>query len=361
MAEEITKGVFEVTHAANLEEIFEQQAENIEALQKELEERIKNLEAAVEEDEFAEISGKVLEDAIFRRAFLDCVDIIKDKAMNFLVTEAVRATVVTQEFNYDLYVDHLLTAMEANKEKLIGIIPYVGKKAIEVKVNLNILGKPEQWGKAIEKYRKQKGLGKARGAMGEHGEMSSYFWKEKYYGTGREGTQVKKVYKEGKGGGKKSPKDVTSKYKDKYRDTIRGRLANLPSNKAPFWYLIEHGNINIKLGMEDEEGVPYPVFGPTNFARNSQEAIASAFLDIWTQYEEKAREIFEELEDERVRELRERTEERIEAGEKLAENRLVERIKIDEGDLESYNRTWGVQVSLRDPKTGYYAKLPTGR
>jgi hypothetical protein len=356
MPESITKDIFENINAASLSEVFEQEAQNIEIIQEDLIEYIKALQESASADEFTELSAKQLEDAIYRRAFMDCVEIIQDKALNFLVTEAVRAIVITQEFNYDLYVNHLLSAMEANQKKLIAIHPRVGEKAIIVKVSFNILGKPEQWGKAIKAYRQQKGLGKSRGQIGEYGELSSHFWREKYYGSAREGTQVKKIYKTSR-----PSRDVTKKYKGKYRETIAGRLAILPSNKAPFWYLIEHGNADVSLGI-DPEGVPYPTFGPTNFVRNTEEVVLAAFLQIWTRYESEAREILESLEDERVRELRERTREEIEKGEvKVAEGKLINTVKIDEGKLESYLQSETIRVSLRDPKTGRYADVPMGR
>ena len=346
--------IFDDINAASLDEVFKQEAKNIDIIIEDIENRIRELESSAETGEFTGTRGE-LENAIFRRAFLETVEVIEDKALNFLVTEAIRAVVVTQEFNYDLYAQHLLGAMESNKESLIGIIPYVGKKAIEVKINLNILGRPEEWGKAIKAYREQRMLGKV--SRQDKG-VGSKIWREKIYGVGREGGQVKRYYK--KLGGSV---DVTEKYKNQYRETIEGRLANVPSNKAPFWYLIEHGNASTgdKLKL-DTDGVPYPVFGPTNFARNSEEAIASAFVQIWTQYEQAARDLIENLEDERVKELREKTEKKLEAGEiTVAKGKLADRIRIDEGNLESYNNAKGVIIRLRDPKTGYFAKVPMGR
>ena len=291
-----TEKIFDVINATSLEEVFEQEAENIDSIVEEIEGLIEELESSAEAGEF-EGTRRELEDAIFARAFLDCVEVIEDKALNFLIIEAVRATVATQEFNYDLYVQHLLGAMEANKESLIGIIPRKQKRQVEVKINANFLGKPEEWGKAIKAYREQRNLGKV---SKQNKKVGSKIWKEKVYGVGREGGQVKRYYKR-----KEANIDVTDKYKNLYRETVEGRLAILSGNKAPFWYLIEHGNAQAgdKLKL-DTDGVPYPSFGPTNFVRNSEKAIASAFAQIWTQYEEAARDVIEGLEDERVRALR---------------------------------------------------------
>ncbi len=344
--------IFENINATSLEEVFEQEAENINIVIEDIQNYIEELKTSAKAEEFEGTPGEI-EDAIFRRAFLDCVEVIEDKALNFLVTAAVKAVVATQEFNYDLYIEQLLSAMEANKETLIGIIPYVRKKAIEVKVGLNSLGKPEEWGKAIKDYRGQRSLGKITKL---NVDIGSKIWKEKIYGVGREGGQVKRSYKE------TGSKDVNSKYKDLYRDTIIGRLANVPSDKAPFWYLIEHGNAEKGKKLKlDTDGVPYPVFGATNFVRNTEEAVTSAFLQIWTKYEEEARRIYEELEDKRVTELREKATKILEEEEKVAERKLFYKMKIDEGELEAYNNSKGVTIRLRDPKSGRYAPVPMGR
>ena len=342
---------FEDVNATSLEEVFEQQAKNIDGAIEEIEKLIDKLEDAALEGEFTGTRSEI-EDAIFRRAFLETVDVIEDKALNFLVTAAIEATVKTGEFNYPAYQNHLLGAMQANIEKLIVITPYVGRKEIRVRVNLDILGKPEEWGTAVKKYREDKGIGKL---SKEDKKVGSKVWREKIYGVGREGGKIKRYYKRDQ-----VTLDVTDKYKNKYKETVEGRLALLPDNKAPFWYLIEHGNIQAgdKLKL-DTDGIAYPSFGKTDFGRNSEEAIAKAFLQVWTEYERAAREVVENLEDERVRELREQTLEKIEAGEiTVGKNKLADYIQIDEGRLEAYES--GI-VRLRDPKTGYYAKVPMGR
>ncbi len=348
-----TEEIFDVVNANSLEEVFAQEARNINIVIEDIEKYIEELKSSTEAGEFKG-TRKELEDAIFAKAFLDCVEVIEDKALNFLITEAVKATVATQEFNYDLYVQHLLGAMEANKKSLIGIIPRKQKRQVEVKINAHFLGKPEEWGKAIEAYREQRKLGKV---SKQNKDVGSKIWKEKIYGVGREGGQVKRFYKK-----KDSNVDVTDKYKNLYRETVEGRLANLDDDKAPFWYLIEHGNaIAGKKLKLDTDGVPYPSFGKTKFVSNSEKAIASAFAQIWTQYEEAARDVIENLEDKRVRALREEAEERVEAGILPEEGALISEIEIEEGNLVAFNQTWGVQVSLRNPKSGQFAPLPRGR
>jgi len=348
-----TAGIFENINATSLSEIFKQEAENVEDVISKLESYIQELEASAEAGELTGTRAE-LEDAIFRRAFLETVDIIQDKALDFITTEAVKAAVNTGEFNYDLYINHLLGAMENNKEGLFGIVPYVGQKSIKVKVNFELLGKPEEWGNAIQAYRKQRGLGKL---SEQNKEVGSKVWKEKIYGVGREGGQVKKYFKKAE-----TSLDITGRYKEKYNETVAGRLSYIPPNKAPFWYIIEHGNANVgdKLKLKDTSGVAYPSFGATNFVRNSELAIISAFKEAWTQYEQAARDVIDNLEDERVRELRERAQERVAAGETFGGKKLIEKIKADEVTLEAYNKEWGVQVSARAP-SGQWAKLPRGR
>ncbi|MHA1950295.1 MAG: hypothetical protein ACW99G_14725 [Candidatus Thorarchaeota archaeon] len=398
--EYITKDVFRKTNAASLSEVFKQQADNIEDLQGYLQDFLEELEGLRVEGEFRDPTtfGGIedLNNAIYRKAFMDCVEVIQDKAMNFLVTEAVKAVVATQEFNYDLYVEHLLSAMEVNQKKIIAIIPHEESRSVEVKVNLNILGKPEEWGKAIEAYRKAKKLGRSRGRTGEHGEMSSYFWKEKIYGAGREGTRVQKGKpkkdaallrtRKAKKQRRRLDKDITEKYRGKYKETIAGRLSFIPGgkSKAPFWHLIEHGNANVDLGI-DADGVPYPTFGPTNFARNSEEAIASAFRQLWDQYLEAATNFIRQLQDERVTEMLEHytpSEEAIRrTKEEKTELRKLKRLRgrvrgkrtrdelepggklqafidTERGRYEAYLQGETIRISLRDPKSGRFVKLP---
>lgn len=393
--EHITRDALSKVNAASLSEVFKQQAENIEILRKELEVYVEDLKQGLAAEgiqgPLTERQRQDLRRAVFEKAFLDSVEIIQDKAINFLITEAVKATVVTQEFNYDLYVNHLLTAMEAHKEELIAIVPKDHAKEVEVKVNLNVLGKPEDWGKAIEAYRKAKGLGKSRGRTGEHGEMSSWFWKEKIYGAGREGAKItkgkpkqvlrtRKVKKERR----RHTKDVTAKYRAQYQDTIAGRLASIPggSSKAPFWHLIEHGNANVDLGL-DAEGVPYPNFGPTHFARNTEIAIASAFKQIWGEYFRQAAEIVSKLileiggvsappkdkarkkrieerktELRKLKKLRGQVRGKRTRGELEPSGKLQAFVVTQRGRYEAYLQGNTVRVSLRDPRTGQFVKLP---
>jgi hypothetical protein len=410
MVEDITKGVFTEIHADNLEDVFKQQSENMEILRADLQDFVEKLEGMRTEGIFDDRvfqNIQDLNDAIFEMAFLDAVESIQDKALNFLVTEAVRAVVSTQDFNYDLYTKHLLSAMEANQEKIITILPRKKERAVEVKVNLDILGKAEDWGKAIEDYRKKKKLGKSRGQTGEHGEMSSYFWKEKYYGAGRQGTRVEKIRKrknipllrtrKAKKTRRPFVRDVTDKYKNKYRETIAGRLSEISGgkSKAPFWHLIEKGNANpadVDLGLEDADGVPYPVFGPTNFRRNSEETIARAFSQIWQEYWTAARNFVRQLLEERTPRdggiiEREPTEEEIQAveryhrtrrskirGARTVRGRVRGKIRRKEelaptgkiqafidtqhGRFEAYLQGETIRVSLRDPKSGRFIALP---
>lgn len=366
--EDYTAGVFEEINAASLDEVFEQQARNIEILQEELAVRIEELKQSVEAGELGEPlsvrSIRKIETAIYQKAFMDCVEIIQDKAMNFLVTAAVSAVVTTNEFNYDLYVNHLLSAMEANRDKIIALIPKEEARAVEVKVNLNVLGKPEEWGKAIEGYRKAKKIGKITKQPNRGPEVGSKIWREKIYGVGREGGGVTKVYST------KPSKDVTEKYKNKYRDTVAGRLAFV-KGKAPFWYLIEHGNTSADLGT-DSGGVPYPVFGPTHFARNSEEAIASAFKQIWEKYFEAAREIVRKLlvehykigappieteEQRRVRLLKQEVREIGAKGELKPGGKLQSFVETEKGRYEAFLQGETIRVSLRDPKSGRWIAL----
>lgn len=109
--------------------------------------------------------------------------------------------------------------------------------------------------------------------------MAGFMWAEKYYKPAREGTRVTRTYKTGKNAGKE--KDITAKYVRKYWRTINLRLGFF-EGKAPYWYLLEHGNASGNLGSyatadsqkltnAGEEGnKPYPIYGGTNFIARTE-------------------------------------------------------------------------------------------
>lgn len=402
----IQKDVFEADNARSLSQIFEQEANNIEILRQELQDRLEDLSRAAHGGEFGE-PLKVedldkIRDAIYYRAFMDTVEAIQDKAINFLVNEAIKAVVATQEYNYDLYVDHLLGALEANKETLIAIIPRPDLNSVEVKVNLEPLGKIEEWGAAVKGYREQKKLGKISAV---NKERASKMWAEKYYGSAREGVKVIKgkprkmalptlTTRTRKG---KSnllyQKDVTERYKGKYRETVAGRLSFIDSSKAPFWELIEKGNTEVKLGLADEDGIPYPIFGPTNFRRNTEEAVATAFSQLYNEYLQAAINIVRQITPENLilERQRQRDFEREFARERERERDSKRRleylrgefgpayelfksidpstvkspkmqafVQTERGRYEAYVQGNTVRISLRDPRSGRFVKLPSG-
>jgi hypothetical protein len=400
----IQKEVFEVSSARNLSDVFEQEAQNIETLRQELQDRLEDLSKAAYGGEFGEPLNvedlDAIGEAVYQRAFMDTVETIKDKAITFLVNEAIKAVVATQEYNYDLYVDHLLGALEANKDTLIAIIPRPDLGAVEVKVSLESLGKAEEWGAAIKGYREQKKLGSI---SSRDKERASKMWAEKYYGSAREGVKVIRgkprsttLIGARTRRGKSNllyQKDVTQRYKGKYRETIQGRLSFLPSNKAPFWTLIEHGNVephkDTDLGI-DADGIPYPTFGPTNFRRNTEEAVATAFSQLYNEYLQAAVEIVRgitrgayDYREDRIRQSeRDRRRER-EAKEReirqaykrhygpafelqesidpsaIKSPKMQAFIETERGRYEAYVQGNTVRISLRDPRTGRFVKLPT--
>jgi len=381
------KGVFEVVNARSLEDVFKEQARNMSVAIEQAEEYLRDLES----EAFSEgitaydlafaIDTRWVDDWVWKRTFIACVENIQEKAILFLSTEAVKAIVASEEFNYDLYVDHFLTALEIHEEEIIGIIPHESTKQVQVKINLDVLGKVEDWGRAIEAYRTQSGLGKIKATAldkDKAAKVSSKIWKEKIYGVGREGVSVSKYFKK-----VEQRRDVTERYRGKYRETVFGRLSNIPGgqSKAPFWYLIEHGNANVDMGI-DTDGVPYPVYGPTHFRRNAEIAILEAFRQLWEIYSRIAQEFLDDLA-EKIREEEERdwietpietvyekverevfeetvliVAKAIEEGTPVGRGMLAQ-AETDIGRFEGYQREWGTQVSRRDPRTGQWAKLPS--
>jgi hypothetical protein len=211
--------------------------------------------------------------SISKLAFAASLEKINQIAIDVLIRRAVEAAIETEEYNYDLYINHLITALNLNRNELITITPIKDAFKASIKINLNPLGGIEEWGAAVNNVREDKNLGKTKGA-------ASKIWKEKIYRVDREGG---KVYKYFKGRGKDSKtelKDITERYVGKYKETIEARLSRLDPKKAPFWHLINEGNVSIGLG----KGEPYPSFSGTYFVHHTELELQRRFDQIYAQY-----------------------------------------------------------------------------
>jgi len=69
-----------------------------------------------------------------------------------------------------------------------------------------------------------------------------------------------------------------------YAKTMALRIANMET-PAPFWYLLNYGNVNVPMGGVG--GTPYPVNAPTNFLDKATNRIESLFNSEYKQEKSK--------------------------------------------------------------------------
>ena len=170
-------------------------------------------------------------------------------------TAAIQAV---DEYNYDLYVAHMMGALQQQWFNLVSAKLPSGEcnGLINIEVDLNVLGDLTEWAQAV-RIAKEEMLKPGKSHVPDK-ELASKMWREKIYGAGREGGKVEHSKKARKS--KKNPKpeveykDVTERYLDAYRNTIIARLSNVRGDQIPWWSLIQYGNSSATGGG----GTPYP-------------------------------------------------------------------------------------------------------
>lgn len=230
----------------------------------------------------------ITERALFNEAFLETVNRINEYAIDFLIGKAVEAAVKTGEYTYPPLLNRLEDAIRIHREEIIFITP-IPPSAAKIRVDLSSLGDIEEYAKVVTKVRKNVRKGTKGKPM--PGDAASKIWREKIYGSAREGKQAYRYkYTDGK-----RRRVSTDYYAGMYEFTINSRLDLIPPDKAPFWYLIEHGNVSTKMSSDRGGGEPYPRFGATNFANKAERVIAKAFKDIYSEFKEKAEQFYSDI------------------------------------------------------------------
>lgn len=217
------------------------------------------------------------EDIIFNKAFLEASDFVKNYAIDYLQLEVRKAAAVSKEYDYPPFLIRLLEAIRIHQNEILQIVPHREREEVEVIIDMSPLGDIDEYVQVVRKAKEALGLGKIGDSL-----AASKIWREKIYRVDREGGTVPRTRKDRKTGSI-SVEDVTSKYKGKYERTILTRLAFLSADKAPYWYLLEHGTTG-DIGTRSKRGTPYPSFGPTNFVSKSEFAIAKAFKEAFQDF-----------------------------------------------------------------------------
>ena len=294
------------------------------------------------------------ENFLYKEAFTRAAEDIDFVAFEILVNEALSACIQTGEFNWPHYLNKLETALLSNKDNLIVLVPE--NNGVTVTINMDLLGTIDEWGEVVKGAREAGGFGLVKNAADR-----SRMWAEKIYKTAREGRTLSR---ETKGG----IKDITDQYSGKYDYTLELRMSFLEPNKAPFWYIIEHGNADLKL-PDDSGGKAYPLFGPTNFVRNAQEAIAQAFAELYLEYKAIASSLLlEELGIQEgegyqgarqaiVGELKRRFPDEPPPPTNI--NKLISTVQLGSIRFEAYTTSKRGRVSARSLITGRFISLPT--
>jgi hypothetical protein len=145
-------------------------------------------------DDFSNVYDEIeKENAVFTRAFNFTYELVEDRALDFLLIEAKKAIIATEEFNYPLFINKLLQAIILSYNTKAGLISIVvdadAQRVLDIVIDMSLLGSIETYAEAVEFARKELNVGKIPDP-----EVRSRVWREKIYGTAREGVRVLKRY-----------------------------------------------------------------------------------------------------------------------------------------------------------------------
>ncbi len=308
------------------------------------------------------------EETLSELAYSLTMDSIVDTFESIIEFEVLSACIKTVEYNYGRYVDHLLDAIQLNINDLVSIKPSRYSNP-EVSVNFKILGDVSLWGEVVTKAYELIVKENAQGSSKFHGSrgvpikdvsVRSRIWMEKVYKTAREGGSVSKTRKVRSNNAGKSiwveeTVDITDRYSELYERTISKRLSLLPSNKAPYWYIIDKGNASTKI--KGHSGTPYPIFPPTNMTENIAKSIERNYIKLYNDYLGEVRELISNnFNEERIVDIINKKVTNLEQTDTELDKVIdygIEVIKLADSSIEFYRRNSG--------KVGYNVRGAGGR
>jgi hypothetical protein len=200
-------------------------------------------------------------------------------ATQVLVEVAMAACIDTKEYDYGLFMNQLSKAIAQNFDML-----FATHEANEsVSVDLSGLGNTEQWAEAALEAYAARSRGQIHEKSGE--DLAARLWREKLYMPAREGIappekeKKKKVSESAEDkltdeleAGLEEKVDKIAEAKKRYKETIQNRLAMFGDDEAPFWELINDGNMAF-------EPLAYPTFGATNFVDEAERILSMLFSE----------------------------------------------------------------------------------
>ena len=199
------------------------------------------------------------------------------KAVDILRTKVIDACIESPEFDEDFFRSRLLRVCTS---RAINLSLVTGELVVNILLD-EVAGSLTDYASAIRVVRDQ--LSEDRKSPAPSRELSSKFWKEKFYGPAREGkTVTRRVYnKETK---QYTTKDITAQQIDKYWYTMQLRMSEA-GGIAPFWEILDKGS-QFFSSYEDSGGEGYPVTEPTNFVDKTITAIQELFRTDRREYED---------------------------------------------------------------------------
>lgn len=260
-------------------ENLSQRFSSMEARSKELVKELTFLDDTIDQFNANKLAEKV--------AYMTAVDEISTNAFEIVKAYTLKACIDSEEYNYPLYINHLMSALQLNEENVIKLLPVktpylLGNRVIEV--DFTSLGGVEEWADATERTRQSLEVGKSK--IGP----ASRMWAEKIYKAGREGGKVSRRVYDKKGQYKRV--DVTEKYAGRYEATVMMRLAYTEDNKAPFWYLIDHGNAS---SLMSRGGKAYPIVPAQNFVATIERVLQAEFSTLFASFRAEAQRLVDEF------------------------------------------------------------------
>lgn len=220
-----------------------------------------------EEAKHAYISSASINWALSDAIHLYTMNFLSENYDKIILKTVIESANKTKEYSYEPYLVHLIGAININMEKLITMEkPSDSWSPPGWKIDFSPLGTVDEWAAIVDAIRKLiqlkrpynpsfKDIGRV--------DLASKKWKE-YYQADREGGD--------------------KKYSGKYANTVALRLALTPKDKAPFWYLIEHGNAS-NSGMPGD-GIPYPKFAATDMQKEIRTQLSREFHNVYRRYKD---------------------------------------------------------------------------
>lgn len=194
-------------------------------------------------------------------------DVVEDGKEIFI--ENTRAALqVATEYDYPLFRDALFNLV---KDSRLISVTKLSEGGGKVNINMTtVAGTLDEYLEGVKFARKV--LREESKSSGMPPEAASKVWAEKIYGVDREDRKITRLYKV-KGKKRRVRKDITERYRGKYKKTIELRLSTL-AGLAPFWPLIEWGNMGF---TEEGGGTPYPQFEGTHFVERTRVQLQNLF------------------------------------------------------------------------------------